>query len=220
MSEHEVPTVARATLWLDTSNETSTRPSECIEDCATRAFERLAEPRSEPTPAVQPAETAVLDRSLLIAAIDQNVTDAFDPEPPLVRDGRARLPAWRSVATHALSVLAGVAMSAAVLAAPQPRQAVAHAEPRIEQPASAPSPTKPPAPPEATPPDTATVRASLSDAVDALARGDYAAARIEYEALARQRPNDAALSAVAAILAAGKSGRCTDQARKDGTCAR
>ena len=47
MTEHDVPTVACATLWLDTSNETSTRPSECLEDCATLAFEaaRGADPR-------------------------------------------------------------------------------------------------------------------------------------------------------------------------------
>jgi hypothetical protein len=131
-----------------------------------------------------------------------------------------RLPAWRGVATHALAVVIGAAISAAVLTTPHPKPAVAHVKPRVEQHApAAPIPTKE-ASPEAPPPNTMAVQASLSHAVDALARGDYAAARDEYESLARQHPNDAALSAVATILAARKSGRCTEQARRDGTCAR
>ena len=131
------------------------------------------------------------------------------------------MPAWRIVATHALALVVGAAVSAAVLTVPRPQPAVAHDKPRVEQSASTPRATKAPTPPETPPPDDHDAcHASLSDAVDALARGDYAAARAEYEALARQHPNDAALSAVATILAARAGGRCTEQARKDGTCAR
>jgi hypothetical protein len=225
MSEHEAPTIARATLWLDTSNETVTRSAGCLDDCATRTFERPAERGSAGTTAGQPAETAVLDRAQLIAAIDRHQTEAFQPEHAPGRGLRALAPAWKSVATHALALVVGGALSAALLRAQSSRPVLANAKPRVEQRAqqnvpAAPSPTKTQSGPEGRAPSMAAVQASLSDAVDALARGDYEAARTHYEALARQHPNDAALSAVASILVARSRDRCTAQERNDGSCAR
>jgi hypothetical protein len=62
--------------------------------------------------------------------------------------------------------------------------------------------------------------ATLSGAVDALARGDYAAAHALYAALAGQRPHDAALVTVASILAGRIDARCASDASKGTACDR
>lgn len=224
MTEHDVPTVACATLWLDTSSQTTTRRSEHLDECATLAFERPPQPELQsdvPARPAPPAATAVLDRAQLIAAIDHHVTDELGREPPLARQLCARRTITRNVATHALALIVGAALSAAWLAVPHPQPAAALAEPPASQPAqAAPSAAKAPARQEPEPDAAAPspiADASQSRAVDALARGDYVVARAQYEALARQHPNDAALSAVAALLAARASDRC---AEGNGSCAR
>ena len=60
----------------------------------------------------------------------------------------------------------------------------------------------------------------MSGAVEALARGDYAVAHALYAALAAQRPHDAALVAVAGILADRIEARCASDGRKGLPCER
>lgn len=200
MSEHDAPTLARATVWLDTSTETTTRPDEL----ATTVF----------SIASAPAATQVLDRHSLIAALDPDGTVAFEPEHQPIRSGAERavqVKPWRHIASHAFTFALGgacvlLALAARPAAAPQ---RVATREPpppalHAAEAAAKPSPPEPPAPSDV----------SLALAVDALSRGEYAAAHAQYAALARQHPNDAALARIAARLAARSAQPC---AGGDGT---
>jgi hypothetical protein len=225
MTEHDAPTVARATLWLDTSSETSTRRARCLEDSATLAFER---PALEPATAapVPATATVALDGESAFAAFEASATRTLAAtdwseaaSQPL---GRRKL--RRSIASHALAMMIGAASVAFVLGLGR-SEAPVRAE-RVATPSAVSSPPAGDTPAQA-PAITAaggaldrTVDATLSGAVEALARGDYGAAHILYGALAVQRPHDGGLVAVAAILADRIEARCTVGGKNGAPCGR
>lgn len=234
MTEHDAPTVARATLWLDTSNETSTRRAECFEDCETLAFERPAlEPATADVPCAppaliaQPAVTMALDREHAFAAFEASATSTFAAmsQPAASYQAAGPRALWRSVASHVIALSVGAVSMACVLSLrpsePAPRAAAMapHASPvSIQRVTKAQPPATPP--PSAAALQNGAVDVTLSGAVEALARGDYATAHASYAALAAQRPHDAALVAVAGILTDRIAARCASDGRKGVPCER
>jgi hypothetical protein len=245
MTEHDAPTVARATLWLDTSSETSTRRADSLEECATLAFERRSlepaapeAPPGTPAPGLRSAETMALDRASAFAAFEASATSTFATAqcPAATSQSNGGAGRWRSIVSHGVAMAVGAGALACVLAlgrgdAP-PRTKRAHERPAEQPPAKqavAVSAARPASgPPQAQVPartdgsaaiDGAT-DGTLSGAVEALARGDYAAAHALYAALAVQRPHDAALVAVATILADRIEARCASDGSKGTPCER
>jgi len=244
MTDHDAPTVARATLWLDTSSDTSTRRADCLEDCETLAFER---PSLEPAtsqgthaataPTAPPAETLALDRGSAFAAFEASATSTFAgaglaAATSHASDARGR---WRSIVSHGIAMGVGAASMACVLMMARsdspPRATRAHepqAQHAAKSAASVPNArlgnehlqaqAQPSTQGSATIEGTAD--ATLSGAVAALARGDYATAHAQYAALAAQRPHDAALVAVATLLAGRIEARCASDGHTGVACER
>jgi hypothetical protein len=244
MSEHDAPTVARATLWLDTSSDTSTRRADSLEECATLAFERgslepaaPAAPPTVPEPALRSAKTMALDRESAFAAFEASATGTLaTAQCPAITSWTGQRGRWRSFVSHGVATAGGAAALACVLAlgrsdAPARAKRV-HEHSAEQQPAkqAAAVPSAQPAGGPARAQAAASIdgsamidgaaNATLSGAVDALARGDYAAAQALYAALAGQRPHDAALVTVASILAGRIDARCAGDASKGTACDR
>ena len=234
MIEHDAPTVARATLWLDTSNETSTRRAECFEDCATLAFERPAlepatadVPSAPPASLAQPAVTMAHDRENVFAAFEASATSTFAAmsAPAATHDALGQRARWRSITSHAIAMALGAASVACVLTL-RPSGPAPRAIPVAPRASAVSSQQVAKAQPPATPPPSVdasrhgAVDATLSGAVEALARGNYAVAHALYAALAAQRPHDAAIAAVAGILSDRIAARCASDGRKGVACER
>lgn len=229
MSEHDAATVARATVWLDTSNETGTRPTARVDDCETLAFEA---PASEPPTTVfddseAPDAKAVLDRSRACRAFAGDATGELEAASERRDQLARRRVIAKHVATHALAFALGAAvlgltlqLKSARAGIPKLAQRPAHIRSAPQPPAMpASKPAKPKGPLQAAPALSNAPPPALGRAVDALARGDYAAASRMYGALAAARPNDAPLAAVASILASRASAACSEGS-KDPSCER
>jgi hypothetical protein len=241
MTEHDAPTVARATLWLDTSSDTSTRRADSLEECATLAFERRSlepaapeAPPGAPAPSLRPAETIALDRESAFAAFEASATSTFTIAAGALATSQPKGGAgrWRSIGSHGVAMAVGAGALACVLAlgrgdAPERAERPADRPPAKQvaaiaaaQPASAPSQAHAPPSTDGSAAIKGAVDATLSGAVEALARGDYAAAHALYAALAAQRPHDAALVAVATLLNDRIEARCASDGGKGAPCER
>lgn len=225
MSEHEAPTVARATVWLDTSNDVPTKRGERLDETETApAIELEASLDELETTRFRRgalAETAALDAKTSFAAFASVDTDVLD-QTLLVEQRLARAARVRMRARRALALLGCVAALAAAFALG--RQSASWraqpSQPRIAAPASVTAAPRPARVPASSPRDRkepVDLDADIPNAVEALARGDYDRALGLYTSLARQRPNDAALAAIVKLLGTRQSARCTAQ-RGEASC--
>jgi hypothetical protein len=224
MSEHEAATIARATVWLDTSNDAPTKRGERLEAAETASSPGYAAPREDLETARYPRtdkrETAGLDRTSVFAAFESLETDKLDQAPlvdrRLSRAARARRHAkrWLALAACVAALVGAFALGRATAsrpAEPSPR-AVMHAAPSAN--AKAPKPLEESKPAveltTAKPGPADAVIADAPSAVDALARGEYGRALALYRSLADQHPNDAAFTAIVNVLGARQGARCQD----------
>jgi hypothetical protein len=224
MSEHEAATLARATVWLDTSNDAPTKRGErleAVETASSPAFE--APPENLETaryPRRDEPETAVLDRTSAFAAFESLQTDRLEQAPlagrwlSLANRARRHAERWLVLAACAGALAVAFALGRATAsrpAKPSPR-AVVHAATSAN--ANAPKPlekSKPAVEPTAAKPAPADgLNADTPSAVDALARGEYDRALALYRSLANQHPNDAAFTAIVKVLGARQGARCPD----------
>jgi hypothetical protein len=234
MNEHDAPTVARATVWLDTSNETKTRPSELSDELATTRVRMRAssQPSEHETVVLErapaPPDTA-WDRSSVFAAFEQCTTESFARAVP-TRSESVHLPmarpSPRAVAGSLSLAVVALAFWVGQLSAPETKPTVApRLDPADPAPQSAPAampdagaaePSKPAT--EGAADHAAPVAGSTKAAVDALARGDYPRALALYEALAAHRPHDAALALIAALLSSRAKAHCLGSTQAEGPC--
>ena len=230
-SEHDAPTVARATVWLDTSNDAPTKRAERVGDrdgdggdrdgatAATVALEAAVDEvattryRSPELPqteelhamtALEPFATAASDRLGPASGIERRSARAA----LLRRTGeRAAALFACALALAGAFVLGRSTHARPAAAAPYERRAPARASvARSSAPTAAPEPI--PAATADAPSPTVDTRA----AVEALASGDYDRALALYRALAGRHPNDAAFAAIVKRLGARRSARCTGEA--------
>lgn len=226
MGEHDAPTIARATVWLDTSNEAPTRRNERLEAHDTAPTAALEAPHDEPEtsryrPAEPPAETMTLEarskrearRELEARACapTETLEQAFALEQGLVRAARPREHAGRWLGLFGgAGALVAAFMIGRVTLHWQPSASYV-APPRPVRSAATPSASPPHRPEPVTPPpprDHAPPFADAPSAVDALARGDYQGALGLYRSLAHEQPNHAAFATIVRLLAARQGRRC------------
>jgi len=224
MTEHDAPTVARATIWLDTSSDTPTRPRDfgpSFDNQKTMALER------------PPLATPTFSSANAFAAFQNSGTETFEraevPRPMWLRLAKQSRSS-RAIASLFVAALVAAAFAVGQLTASSSRSEVIASPPRIASPpalaaSATPKPVAPPAAPTpaeptpvAQPSSKAPAHASEREAVEALARGDYPRALVFYRALADEHPHDAAFAAIERLLSDRVNAPCASGERKGGPC--
>lgn len=245
MNEHDIQTVACATVWLDTSNDVPARPGARGDDIPTSRARRrpAAAPHTDAHPTLALYSTAAGETAR--AASPLATQERAMGTRTRTALGIAKATARVAGAAMILTAAFGLGRMTARGAEPEraPRQALAAdgeaalaaaatgaddgtddgspATATLARAASSQMPGRAPGQtPDQAPFDTADVAvasdATPARAVEALARGEYARALALYRALAALHPHDAAYAAIVDTLARKIEARCAPGAT--GSC--